>query len=113
MQEHQKSYTATASPFVVDLTKISDLGIPGQDGSDAGLTYSLADFDIEVTGNDSEVTLTATGPFANSTAKAVTDGTFPVTVGGKKTISNFAIARLTFTFSGTAGFAVNIVRRIK
>lgn len=112
MKTHQKSYTATASPFVVDLTKISDLGVPGQDGFDAPLTYSLADFDIEVTGNDSDVTVTGTGPFSNSTAKAITDGVFPATTGGKKSISDFALAKLTFTYSGAAGFTVNIVRRI-
>ena len=113
MPTHQKSYTATASPFVVDLTKISDLGILGQDGFDSALSYSIADFDIEVTGNDSAVTMTATGPFPNSEAKAVTDGVFDITTGGKKTISNAAIAKLTFTYSGAAGFTVNIVRRIK
>lgn len=113
MNAHQKSYTATASPFVVDLTKISDLGIAGQDGTDAALTYSLADFDIEVTGNDSDVTVTGTGPFPTSTAKAITDGVFTASTGGKKSISNFALKSLTFTYSGAAGFAVNIVRRIK
>jgi hypothetical protein len=57
--------------------------------------------------------MTGTGPFPNSTAKAIADGTFPATTGGKKSISNFALAKLTFTYAGTAGFTVNIVRRIK
>lgn len=111
MQSNKKSYTATASPFVVDLTKIGDLGVLGQDGFGASDSYSIADFDIEVTGNDSEVVVTATGPFANSTAKTVVDGTFPANDGGKVIVRG-AIAKLTFTFSGAAGFAVNIVRQI-
>ena len=112
MYLHQKSYTSTASPFVVDLRTIGDVGVLGQEGANAGLVYELADFDIEVTGNDSEVVLTGTGPFSNSAAKAVTDGTFAITIGGKKTISKSALGSLTFTFSGSAGFIVNIVRKV-
>lgn len=112
MYLHPKSYTATASPFVVDLRTISDIAGLGLDGANAGLVFELADFDIEVTGNDSAVTMTAKGPFANSEDKAVTDGVFVITTGGKKTITDSALGSLTFTYPGTAGFVVNIVRRI-
>lgn len=112
MYLHQKSYTATASPFVVDLRTLGDVGVLGQEGANAGLVFEPASFDIEVTGNNSEVVMTAKGPFANSQDKAVTDGAFTITTGGKKVITDFALGSLTFTFSGAAGFIVNVIRRI-
>lgn len=96
-------YTASASPFTVDLKDIAE----GVDGH----VFMIADFDIEIVGNAAAVTVKGKGPFANSGEFDVTDGTFAIG-GGKRKTSEFALGALVFT-SASVPFSVNIVRRIK
>lgn len=111
MIEHTQSYTASASPYVVDLRTIGDkASLPSQAGVNADLTLSLARFDIEVVDNAAAVTVKGTGPFTDSDPFDVTDGTFAI-AGGKRKIENFALATLTFTSAATP-FNINIVRKI-
>lgn len=100
---HAKSYTASASPFTVDLRL---MGTP----SESMLVFEQANFDIEVVGNAAAVTVTATGPFSSSLPFALTDGEFPI-AGAKKSIKDFSLGSLTFTSAATP-FTVNITRKI-
>ena len=110
--EHRQSYAAASSPYTVDLKTIGDnAALPTQAGANAGLIQSLADFDIEVIDNAGVVTMTATGPFANSDPVPVATGTFAI-AGGKSAITNFAVGSLTFTSASTP-FNINIIRRIR
>lgn len=110
--EHRQSYAAASSPYTIDLRTIGDnMALPTQAGNNAGLTQSLADFDIEVIDNAATVTMTGTGSFANSDPVSFTDGTFAI-AGQKRKIEGFSLASLTFTSASTP-FNINIVRRIE
>ena len=100
---HAKSYTASSSPFTVDLRL---MGAP----SEAMLVFEQANFDIEVVGNAAVVTVTAAGPFTSSATGAVNDGDFPI-AGAKKSVKDFSLGTLTFTSAATP-FTVNITRKI-
>lgn len=107
MKERHWTYTSTTANFEVDLAQNqqSDLGIVGE-------CFEISDFDIEVTGNDAAVTLTAKGPFPTSTYNALTDGVFAIS-GGKRSISGFALRYLNFSRTGTTPYTINIVRRVR
>jgi hypothetical protein len=98
-----KQYTATESPFTIDLRLIEE-GV-------AGHVFMIADFDIEVLGNAAAVTVKGKGPFANSVELDITDGTFAI-AGGKRKTNEFALGSLIFT-SAEVPFSVNVIRRIK
>lgn len=72
----------------------------------------LANFDIEVIGNDAVVTITAKGAFDSSDYVDVIDGTFAID-GAKKTISGASLAELKFSRTGTTPYSINIIRRIE
>jgi hypothetical protein len=101
---HSKQYTASASPYEVDLRLMGA-------AVESMLVFDIADFDVEVVGNAATVTMTGTGPFGNSAAVALTDGTFAI-AGGKRKIESFALGKITFT-SASVPFNVNICRRVK
>lgn len=98
-----KQYTASASPYTIDLKEIAE----GVDGH----VFMIADFDIEVLGNSAAVTVKGKGPFANSVELDITDGTFAIG-GGKRKTNEFALGYLVFTSSSTP-FNINVIRRIK
>lgn len=100
---HVKSYTASASPFTVNLRQIGN-------ADESMLVYEQANFDVEVVGNTAAVTATATGPFSSSAPFAITDGSFPIG-GGKKTMKDNSLGSFTFTSTATP-FTVNITRKI-
>lgn len=104
MKEARGSFTASSSPYVVDLRALSYEVLPGD-------VQSIADFDIEVIDNAATVTMTGTGSFANSDPVSFTDGTFSIG-GQKRKIEGFSLASLTFTSAATP-FNINIVRRIE
>lgn len=103
MQVASKQYTASASPFTIDLRQIGE-GV-------AGHVFLIADFDIEVLGNAAAVTVKGKGPFANSVELDITDGNFAIG-GGKRKTNEFALGALIFTSASTP-FSVNVIRRIK
>ncbi len=101
---HTKSYTASSSPYTIDLSLI---GAPVE----SQLVFDIADFDIEVVDNAAAVTMQGKGAFANSDPFDVTDGTFAIG-GGKRKIEGFSLGSLIFTSAATP-FNVNVVRRIR
>jgi hypothetical protein len=103
-----KAGTAAATTTFDLSTELESVRVPSEKIIDD--VYEVADFDIEVVGNDAEVTLAAVGPFSTSTALSVTDGTFAIG-GGKILVSGFAFGSLEFTTSGGA-YTINIIRRI-
>lgn len=103
MKRAAKSYTSTSSVETIALIDIDE----GVDGDVA----KIANFSIEVIGNDAEVTLTAKGAFAGSGFLAVSGGTFAIS-GGHQKIEGFALSELKFTRSGTTSYTINITREI-
>ena len=109
-KSHAKSYSSTTAVTTVNMR---NMGTPGSPiGSDSLLVFEIADFDIEVVGNDAEVTMQAKGPFASSIPLAVSDASFAIG-GGKVSLSGFAISELVFTRVGTDEININIVRKIR
>lgn len=106
MTTHSGSFVSNTAEFTVSLSELS----PGSLLSSHWLKR-LCDFDIEVVGNDAEVTLEAVGPFPTSTPFDVSGTTFAIG-GGKVSIENFAVAEFVFTRVGTTEYTINIVRRI-
>jgi hypothetical protein len=107
MNLHSKSYSVSTASYTIVL---ADLAI--DDVNSNALVRSIADFDIEVIGNDSIVALTAIGPFSNSGQFAVTDGSFAIN-GGKLKIEGFALGQLVFSRAGTTAYTINVIRRIQ
>lgn len=105
MKIHRQSYTVTTADYTVDLRTLAA-------DAEAGDVQRLADFDIEVVGNDAVVTLTAKGSFPTSEFLPVTDGTF--TIGGRKvSCIGFTLAELQFSRTGTTEYTINITRQIR
>lgn len=104
MKFAHNSYASTTAETIIDLRDLQE-GV-------AGDVFQLCDLDVEVVGNDAEVTMTAVGPFPGSGEFAVTSGTFAIG-GSKVSVSDFAIGQLVFNRTGTTAYTINIVRRIK
>lgn len=103
MSTYQKSFTSTTAVTEIDLTQLTPF--------DPNSKFDISDFDIEVIGNDAVVTMTAKGPFTNSIAGAVTDGTFAI-AGAKKKIEKAALGSLIFTRVGTTSYSINVSRKV-
>lgn len=106
MRTDRYTVTTTTADTTVSLTALS----PG-DSSAAGLVNQMADFDVEVVGNDAAVTMTGKGTFASSAHFSITDGSFAIG-GGKKSIQGFALSELKFSRVGTTSYSINITRRV-
>lgn len=104
MQINRQSYTVTTADYTVDLRSLSHEALPGD-------VQQLANFDIEVIGNDAAVTITGKGSFPTSTFLPFTDGTFAIG-GGKRSVSNFSLAEIKFSRTGTTSYTINITRQI-
>lgn len=104
MKIQRGTFSSTAADYTVDLRALSADALPGD-------TQYLADFDIEVIGNDAAVTITGKGPFASSTFLPFEDGTFAIN-GGKRSITGFCLAEIKFSRTGTTAYTINITRQI-
>jgi len=104
MQINRNSYTVDTAEFTVDLRTLTADAQPGD-------VQQLADFDVEVIGNDAVVTITGKGSFPTSTFLPFTEGTFAIS-GGKRSISRFTLSELKFTRTGTTSYTINITRQI-
>lgn len=104
MKIHRGTFQSTAADFTVDMRTISA-------DADAGDVQFLADFDIEVIGNDAAVTITVKGSFSSSVFLAVDEGTFAIS-GGKRSISGFCLSEIKFSRTGTTPYTINITRQI-
>lgn len=98
---------AAASTTTVDLRT----AIPVSGAEVDGQVWMIGDFDVEVVGNDADVTLKGKGPHPASVALSVTDGTFS-TGGGKVSLKGFNFAEFEFTTAGGA-YTINITRQIQ
>jgi len=107
MKTHNWTFTASGTSYEADLSTGQ-----GIDQHISGLCFDIADFDIEVVGNASAVTLSATGPFPTSAPFEVADGEFAAD-GGKKAINDFTVRVFTFDHAGGGTYTVNITRRIR
>ena len=104
MKLNRKIVTSVLAVETVDLKTLDA-------SSDAGDVQRIANFDIEVIGNDAAVTLTAKGAFTGSDFLAVSGGTFAIS-GGHQKIEGFALSELKFTRTGTTSYTINITREI-
>lgn len=106
MRLDRNSFAGTAADVTtVDLADIA----PGD--VQAGLWKSrIANFDIEVVGNDASVTVTGKGPFASSAHQDISGGTFAIG-GGKISVQGFCLSELEFTTAGGA-YTINITREV-
>jgi len=106
MRIDRYSVSSTTAETTIDLALLAP-----NDVSAAGLCKRLANFDVEVIGNDAVVTITGKGTFASSTFLPFTEGTFAIS-GGKRSISGFALSELKFSRTGTTAYTINITRQI-
>lgn len=98
---------AAAGDTLVDfLTLVDDNG-----KKTAEYAKHIANFSIEVIGNDADVTVTGKGGFSSSDFHSVTGGTIS-SGGGMIAIQGFALAQMTFTTAGGA-YTINIVRAVE
>ena len=107
MRIDRYSVESTNADLDVDLSLLAPNDINAQ-----GLTARIADFDIEVVGNDAVVTVTAKGSFSSSDFMGLDNGTFPIS-GGKSKMSGFCVTELRFSRTGTTAYTINITRRIE
>lgn len=110
MKKSRVTITSTSAVETVNLrTQLVSVRVPSEKIEDD--VNDLANFSIEVIGNDAAVTLTAKGAFAGSGFLAVSGGTFAIS-GGHQKIEGFALSELKFTRTGTTSYTINITREI-
>jgi len=105
MQIDRQTYAVATAEFTVDLRTITAHCQPGD-------VQSLAEFDIEVVGNDTAVTMTGMGSFAGSAHFAFADGTFAIGGGKRAPVGKWNLAEIKFTRTGTTPYTINITRQI-
>ncbi len=75
--------------------------------------FEIGTFNIEVVGNDAEVSVKCIGPFANSAARTPEgESTFPIG-GGTLVVENVAIGKLEFTRVGTTAYTINVTKSVE
>lgn len=107
MRIDRYSVESTTADLDIDLSLLAPSDVNAQ-----GLTARLADFDIEVVGNDAVVTVTAKGSFSSSDFMSLENGTFPIN-GGKSKLEGFSVEELRFSRTGTTAYTINLTRRIE
>lgn len=102
MPSYAKSFTSTTAVKEVNLSELSPF--------DPNSTYEASTFNVEVVGNDAEVSLEVVGPFPNSIEQTPeTESTFPI--GGKTlVIEGAALGKMVFTRVGTTSYQINITK---
>lgn len=107
MKTNRASFAGgAASSTSVDLSTLEIGAI-----TPAADNYVIADYDVEVVGNDAAVTLKGKGPFSTSVLLDITDGSFAIG-GGKISIQGFCFSEFEFTTAGSA-YTINITRQIQ
>lgn len=105
MHTYAKSFTSTTAVTEIDLSLLSPF--------DPNSVFAISTFNIEVVGNDAEVSIEVVGPFNNSIEQTPeSESTFPI--GGKTlVIEDAALGKMIFTRVGTTSYSINITKSVQ
>lgn len=107
MRTDRRTYTIGTTPATVDLSLMTT-----EDVNSGHYLNSIADFCLEMEGNNAEATLKGKGTFSNSTFKSITDGSF-ASGGGMVSLTGFSLSAFEVTTTATLPIYLNVTRQIR